>query len=124
MSLVLQMSAGDDKNAVWVLRLKSEGVNQISNGTFDDATGWTQTGDWNITGGEADYTFNFDAGGGNASGDLTFTVSAVSAVAFILEYEVTTVAGSGFTLSLEGTGSFVSSADIFFDILLPIVSVI
>ncbi len=113
MSLTLQMSAGDDKNAVWVLRLKSEGVNQVSNGAFDDATGWTQAGDWNITGGEADYTFNFDAGGGNASGDLTITTAAVSAIAFILEYEITTVTGSGFTLSLEGTGSFVSSAEVF-----------
>ena len=113
MSLTLQMSAGDDKNAVWVLRLKSEGVNQISNGAFDDATGWTQTGDWSITGGEATYTFS-----ANASGDLTITTAAVSAVAFILEYEVTTVTQDGFTLSLEGTGSFVSTVEVFLPITL------
>ncbi len=108
MSLTLQMTPGNDNLAVWCIKLKSEGVNQIPNGAFDDATGWTQTGDWNITGGEATYTYS-----ANASGDLTITVAAVSAVAYVLEYEVTTVTQDGFTLSLEGTGSFVSTVEVF-----------
>ena len=113
MSLTLQMAAGNDNLAVWCIRMKSEGTNQVGNGTFDDATGWTQTGDWNITGGEATYTFS-----GNASGDLTITVAAVSAVAYVLEYEVTEVAPDAFTFSLEGTGSFVSTVEVFLPITL------
>ena len=113
MALSMQMTPGDDNLAVWVIRLKSEGTNLITNGTFDDATGWTQTGDWSITGGEATYTFS-----ANASGDLTITTAAVSAVAYVLEYEVTTVAQDGFTLSLEGTGSFVSTVEVFLPITL------
>ena len=109
----MQMTPGNDNLAVWCIRLKSEGTNLIPNGTFGDATGWTQTGDWSITGGEATYTFVDDA-----SGDLTITVAAVSAVAYVLEYEVTTVTQDGFTLSLEGTGSFVSTAEVFLPITL------
>ena len=109
----MQMTPGDDNLAVWVIRLKSEGTNLIPNGIFDDATGWTQTGDWSITGGEATYTFS-----ANASGDLTITTAAVSAVAYVLEYEVTTVTQDGFTLSLEGTGSFVSTVEVFLPITL------
>ncbi|KKK69745.1 hypothetical protein LCGC14_2930970, partial [marine sediment metagenome] len=109
----MQMAAGNDNLAVWCIRMKSEGTNLITNGIFDDATGWTQTGDWSITGGEATYTYS-----ANASGDLTITVAAVSAVAYVLEYEVTTVTQDGFTLSLEGTGSFVSTVEVFLPITL------
>ena len=94
------MTPGDDNDAVWCLRMNPEGVNLVSNGTFDSATGWTEGGDWNIALGRATYTFDDDA-----TGDLDQTIAAVSAAPYILEYEVTALAGSGFGLSLMGGGT-------------------
>jgi len=100
MSLTLQDVAGLDKAVVWCLRTHSEGVNLVSNGTFDSGSNWTANADWAISGGSATYTYSTVV-----AADLDQTLTAVSAVAYVLEYEITAITGSGFTLSIIGGGS-------------------
>lgn len=100
MSLSLQMAAGDDKDVVWCIRMRSEGTNIITNGTFDSGASWTPTADWSIGGGVATYDYV-----SVASENLTQTVPAVSSVPYILEYEITEIVGDGFTLILAGGGT-------------------
>jgi len=107
MSLTLQMSAGADNLAVWVLRIKSEGTNQVSNGTFDSGSNWTVNADWTITGGEAKYLF---VSVGGADLDQTLT-NSVDAVPYILEFENTVATGT-FTNTLVGTGDSIVAANV------------
>ena len=98
--LTLNQTPGNNNQTLWCLRLRGEGNNLISNSTFGSATGWTLTGDWAIASGVAIYTYS-----ANASGDLQMTLPAATGVPYILEYEVTAVAGTGYNLYLRGGAS-------------------
>ena len=104
--ITLQDTAGNDQNVVWVLKTHSEGTNQVTNGNFTSTSGWSTSGDWDVTGTNAEYSFS-----ANATGTLSRTISAVSAAHYIFEYEVKTSVGT-FTLVLSGGGADIVASDV------------
>jgi len=102
----MQMTPENDNLAVWCIRMKSEGTSLVANGTFVNDTGWTATsGDWTFADGVAKYIYVDDV-----AGDLDYTVAAVSAVPYVLEYEITSITGTGFTMTVIGGGTSIIAA--------------
>lgn len=104
--ITLQQASGDNNETIWCLRLRGEGSNLVTLGDFSADTGWTMTGDWAIGSGVATYTYVDDA-----TGALYRTLSAASAVGYILEYEVTAKSGQFWALdaadlTVMGGGSY------------------
>jgi hypothetical protein len=110
----MNMTPIDDKNAIFVLRVGAEGNNLVVNSDFDaDATG-SKSGDWAIGSGVATYAYADDA-----SGDLEQEITAATASEYILEYEVTAIAGTGYNLYLRGgSGTLFSALQVTLDITL------
>lgn len=115
MALIMQMTPGADNLSVWVFRMKSEGTNQVANGSFASGSSWTVNADWIITGGAATYDFISVAGA-----DLDQTLSSsVDAVSYILEYEIVKAVGT-FTLTLIGTGASIVAANVVLPVTLGV----
>lgn len=96
--LTLNQTPGNNSDSIWVMRLRGEGNNIISNGGFDSSSGWTLTGDWTISGGVATYDYVDDA-----SGNLSRTV-ITETTEYVLEYEVISQSGATVLSLISASG--------------------
>jgi hypothetical protein len=103
--LTLNQTPGNNSDSIWVMRLRGEGNNLVTNGGFDSSDGWTMSGDWAISGGVADYTYVDDM-----TGSIYRTISSVTAESYTLEYEIIENNTTTNILYLIGSGSYIISA--------------
>ena len=107
--LTLQMTAGNNSDTIWCLRLRGEGSNLVTLGDFSASTGWTEGTGWTIGSGVALCAYATPTTTGTLSRSITTEVAE-----YVLEYEISSQLGI-FTLNLDSSSGIVDS-DIRLDI--------
>lgn len=110
--LTLNQTPGNNSDSIWVMRLRGEGNNILTNGDFGSSSGWTLNGGWVISGGVATYT---EPGTPPLDNSLYRAIPAVENTSYVLEYEVTSCSDSTIEMNIEGGGDNIVSIAVRLD---------
>lgn len=108
----LNQTAGTNDETIWVIKLRGEGNNLLTNGNFASSSGWTANGGWAISGGVATYT---EPGIPPLDNSLHRTITAVENVQYVLEYEIISCSDSTIEMNVEGGGDNILSIAVKMD---------
>ena len=110
--LTLNQTSGNNSDSIWVMRLRGEGNNILTNGDFASSSGWTLNGVWVISGGVATYT---EPGIPPLDNSLHRTITAVENTSYVLEYEVISCSDPTIEMNIEGGGDNIVSIAVRLD---------